>query len=72
MVVHTSATGAGHRMAAKALVEALQEHPGVEAESQKSAIFNPSGNSESRGKSPPAWKSKTAMGTSSTKGTRFR
>jgi len=33
MVIHTSATGAGHRMAAKALVEALEEYPGVEAES---------------------------------------
>lgn len=33
MVMHTSATGAGHRMAAKSLVEALEQHPGVEAES---------------------------------------
>ena len=33
LVVHSSATGAGHRMAAKSLVEALEEHPGVQAES---------------------------------------
>lgn len=33
MVVHTSATGAGHRVAAESLVKALEEYPGVEAES---------------------------------------
>ena len=33
MVVHSSATGAGHRVAAESLVKALEEHPGVVAES---------------------------------------
>ncbi|MFN8613768.1 MAG: glycosyltransferase [Vulcanimicrobiota bacterium] len=33
MVVHSSATGAGHRVAAESLVDALKEHPGVTAES---------------------------------------
>ncbi|MBN9418835.1 MAG: hypothetical protein J0I12_25510 [Candidatus Eremiobacteraeota bacterium] len=33
MVVHTSATGAGHRVAAESLVAVLEEHPGVQAES---------------------------------------
>lgn len=33
LVTHSSCTGHGHRMAAEALVNALREHPGVEAES---------------------------------------
>ena len=41
MVIHTSATGAGHCMAAKALVDALQEHPVIEAESKAAVRGNP-------------------------------
>lgn len=33
LVTHSSSTGHGHRMAAEALVDALKEHPGVQAES---------------------------------------